>query len=450
MEVRSDAELRIAYETTAKSRHPCFGVRLDDLDWSLVTQFSQKELTQTLKQPGREQLLAELGLFSPLAASPSLHKAAVLCFCKWPDRFLPEALSDFIVGQPEEQSFILDHATGPLSRQVEQLVSLTVARLAKVTRFDGGGLRHEDTEIPVNVVREAISNAVAHRDYDVAGTVQVRLAETHLEIQNPGCFPADASWETFLRAGMVSRPSDMAVAIYLKRLLAMEAIGRGFKVFRDHIKTFGDDSIVWGTPTPWTVLVRIKRFAVQGKIIVPSAFHIGKVYFASTSQDLVAYRRVADDTILRLSQEGVVMERFGPLPGEPVEECERKARESDVVVCIVAHRYGFVPEKGRGSITRREVEAAKGAGKEVFVWIVADDHPWKEKREQDLLTDPNVFADVARVTEIAEAVAALMTFKTWLRKTFVCDTFTTPDDLGRKVAVALASYSPGIRRVRRR
>ena len=83
------------------------------------------------------------------------------------------------------------------------------------------------------------------------------------------------------------------------------------------------------------------------------------------------------------------MERFGPLPGEPVAECERKARESDVVVCIVAHRYGFVPEKGRGSITRREVEAAKAAGKDVLVWIVADDHPWTEKKEQDLLTDPD-------------------------------------------------------------
>lgn len=72
---------------------------------------------------------------------------------------------------------------------------------------------------------------------------------------------------------------------------------------------------------------------------------------------------MADDTILRLSQQSAAMERFGPLPGEPVAECERKARESDVVVCIVAHRRGFVPEKGKGSITRREVEAAKSAGR---------------------------------------------------------------------------------------
>lgn len=167
-----------------------------------------------------------------------------------------------------------------------------------------------------------------------------------------------------------------------------------------------------------------------------------KVFLSSTAQDLVAYRQVADDTILRLSQDAVTMERFGPLPGTAAEESERLARASDVVVCIVAHRYGFVPDKGRGSITRREVEAAKKAGKDVLVWIVADDFPWTEKKEQDLLTDPTVLADPARVAEVVEALAALGAFKTWLRKTFVCDTFTTADDLGRKIAVALANHSP--------
>jgi tetratricopeptide (TPR) repeat protein len=168
-----------------------------------------------------------------------------------------------------------------------------------------------------------------------------------------------------------------------------------------------------------------------------------KVFPSSTAQDLDAYRRVADDTILRLSQQVVAMERFGPLPGAPVEECERFARESDVVVCIIAHRYGFVPEKGKGSITRREVEAATAAGKDVLVWIVADDYPWTEKQEQDLLTDPTVLADRARVIEIVSGIAELGLFKKWLRDTFICETFTTPDDLGKKIAVALANYSSG-------
>ena len=165
-----------------------------------------------------------------------------------------------------------------------------------------------------------------------------------------------------------------------------------------------------------------------------------KAFLSSTAQDLVVHRQVADDTILRLSQQSVAMERFGQLPGTPVEECERLARECDVLICIVAHRYGFEPEKGRGSIMRREVEAAKAAGKDVLAWI-ADDHPWTEKKEQDLLTDPTALADPARVADVVAAVSALGEFKAWLRKTFVCDTFTTPDELGRKIAVTLSNRS---------
>ena len=165
-----------------------------------------------------------------------------------------------------------------------------------------------------------------------------------------------------------------------------------------------------------------------------------KVFLSSTAQDLVAHRKVADDTILRLSQETVLMERFGPLPGMPVAECERLARDSDVVLCIVAHRYGFIPEKGKGSITRREVEAAQAAGREVLVFLVAEEYPWSEKKEQDLLTDPAVLADSARVTQVMEGVTGLVDFKAWLRATFVYDTFTTPDELGRKIAIALQRH----------
>jgi hypothetical protein len=35
---------------------------------------------------------------------------------------------------------------------------------------------------------------------------------------------------------------------------------------------------------------------------------------------------------------------------------------------------------------------------------------------------------------------ALQEFKSWLRASFVCDSFTTPDDLGKKIAVALGNY----------
>ena len=161
-----------------------------------------------------------------------------------------------------------------------------------------------------------------------------------------------------------------------------------------------------------------------------------KVFLSSTAQDLDAHRKVAEETIHQLSQQIVAMEYFGALPGTPTEECKRLACESDVVVCIVAHRYG-------SGITRLEVEAAHNAGKEILVWIIADDHRWSNKREENLLADPNVFSDPAKADEVRQRVQALFDFKAWLQKTFTVDRFTTPDDLGRKVAVALTNHVRG-------
>ena len=43
-----------------------------------------------------------------------------------------------------------------------------------------------NTEIPLEVVREALANAFGHRDYSVAGLVQVRIFDDRLEVWSPG------------------------------------------------------------------------------------------------------------------------------------------------------------------------------------------------------------------------------------------------------------------------
>ena len=51
----------------------------------------------------------------------------------------------------------------------------------------GGGLRADvNLEIPPIVVREALANAFGHRDYAVAGLVQVRVFSDRLEVWSPG------------------------------------------------------------------------------------------------------------------------------------------------------------------------------------------------------------------------------------------------------------------------
>lgn len=70
--------------------------------------------------------------------------------------------------------------------------------------------------IPVEVVREAIVNAVAHRDYAGSGKVEVRLFSDRLEVFNPGSLPPALTLEQ-LRQPHRSAPANplLAEPLYL-------------------------------------------------------------------------------------------------------------------------------------------------------------------------------------------------------------------------------------------
>lgn len=255
-------ELRLAYEHVAPARHPCPGATLGDLDLALVRDYAVRAGVASPGSDVGEDLIAEMGLFSPLSRgeTKALHHAAVLCFCKRPEKFIPQARSTFLAGEIGSDRFVKQQVIGPLSRQVERLVGLTMEYLAgSVALFGHGALRQEETEIPMRVVRELISNALAHRDYRATGTVQVWVNARELHVQSPGSFPVNTSWETFLSAPRVSCPVDPAITLYLNTLLAVEGIGRGFSVFRDYIEKNGEGSMTWKELPGPTTLIRVIR-----------------------------------------------------------------------------------------------------------------------------------------------------------------------------------------------
>ena len=64
-EVRTLPELGIAYETTAKSRHPCIGAKISDLGWDRVKIFRDKETPFSSQKLSHGKPVEELGLLSP-------------------------------------------------------------------------------------------------------------------------------------------------------------------------------------------------------------------------------------------------------------------------------------------------------------------------------------------------------------------------------------------------
>jgi ATP-dependent DNA helicase RecG len=81
-------------------------------------------------------------------------------------------------------------------------------------------------EIPLDVVREAIVNAVAHRDYTSNGSVQVMLFTDRLEVWNPGSLPPSLTPELLrLPHGSVPANPLLAEPMYLAQYI--ERMGTG-------------------------------------------------------------------------------------------------------------------------------------------------------------------------------------------------------------------------------
>ncbi len=75
----------------------------------------------------------------------------------------------------------------PHSEEAGRFIDETVPKAAWVA--PGKMQREEHREYPLDALREAVINAVCHRDYAASGNVQIRFFDNRLQIWNPGKLP---------------------------------------------------------------------------------------------------------------------------------------------------------------------------------------------------------------------------------------------------------------------
>jgi len=119
---------------------------------------------------------------------------AILLFGKNPQHFFPVATIKclFFYGTTIEKPIpSYQIYEGPIFNQVDQAVDFVMSKLNRtVIPSDDKPASDVRTEIPYKVIREAIVNAVAHRDYSSNASVQVSVFSDRVEVRNPGALPA--------------------------------------------------------------------------------------------------------------------------------------------------------------------------------------------------------------------------------------------------------------------
>lgn len=96
--------------------------------------------------------------------------------------------------------------------------------------------REERPELPEEALREAVVNALVHRDYRSTGNVQIYIFKDRVEIVSPGGLPAGM---TEADLGIKSIPRNPLLFGILHRMEAVEHIGSGIKRIRALCRDYG-------------------------------------------------------------------------------------------------------------------------------------------------------------------------------------------------------------------
>ncbi|MEO6923977.1 MAG: ATP-binding protein [Bryocella sp.] len=98
---------------------------------------------------------------------------------------------------------------GPLIDLIDEAVKLVLGELTSGMTLSGSGFKGRHV-YPERVIKEAIVNAVIHRDYRLNRDIFVRIFDDRIEVESPGVFPGNITAVSIGKAGSFPRNSLLA------------------------------------------------------------------------------------------------------------------------------------------------------------------------------------------------------------------------------------------------
>ncbi len=162
----------------------------------------------------------------------------VLFFANHPENVFFHAVVRCVLFKGTDKVYILDDKTfgGPLFQQYNKSIEWLKGKLKVAYEIKGTGSRKEVWEIPLEVFKEAIINALAHRDYDEQGAcITIEMFDDRIEITNPGTLlPVVA--KNFGRKSLSRNPLLFGL---FTRMHLVEHIGSGIPRMRKYMLDAG-------------------------------------------------------------------------------------------------------------------------------------------------------------------------------------------------------------------
>jgi ATP-dependent DNA helicase RecG len=194
---------------------------------------------ETEPQPSLEQDLINREVATNQFGETHCTLYGLLCFGLTPQHHLPYAIVDLTIynGLTRGDDIIFNRTCA--GTILEQLDAATSA-FRELYRFEDFSelLRKEEYLLPLGAIREAVANAVIHRDYGITGSkILVDIFRDRVEITSPGELPNSLTPEKVLAGGNI-RSRNEKLANFLLVMRAVESRGRGIPRMRKLMREF--------------------------------------------------------------------------------------------------------------------------------------------------------------------------------------------------------------------
>lgn len=227
---------------------------LSTFDQQLLTAASLSDLSEARVQWFLEQRETKRGVRMPALRFPEVmttlgaareHEGklaptfgGMLFFGREPQAWLPQSQIRVARFQGTTTTSFIDRAdlqgTVPeMIEAAEQFIRRNTRTAAKVV----GLRRREVAEYPIEALREALCNAVCHRDYQLAGAeIRVMIFSDRIEINSPGGLPQGVNLANLERAHVLRNP---VLANFLYESFYIEKWGTGIARMKSLMSAHG-------------------------------------------------------------------------------------------------------------------------------------------------------------------------------------------------------------------
>lgn len=220
-------ELKLTSRGRSFDFSPVYQAHLDDLDYSKIEYFFLHRKAIPELPPVLNEALAAYHITTDQHGHVYPTVAGTLLFAKDREKFFSEAfiICTHYAGREGREALSHRDCQGTLFEQFREANSFVVSRLNRSFTIKGP-IREEKLEIPEVAVREAIINALIHRNYNILSPIKISIYDNRIEIFSPGGFPGPMNPKNIKKGLTYIR--NVAIAKIFREAGYSEKMGTGF------------------------------------------------------------------------------------------------------------------------------------------------------------------------------------------------------------------------------